>query len=113
MGVMVRPAPGVLPFQALLCSSGVTWIKLDSGQRDAGESGAAVCVWVQLCSHLLSSSGARNDSRGKQTGEGGIEREGGYVCVRGEGRRKTGNEDQHRAWNGGKEPVSGGVWQPF
>ena len=41
-----------------------------------------MCVWVQLCSHLLSSSGARNDSRGKQTGKGGWgEREGVYVCV--------------------------------
>lgn len=43
-----------------------------------------MCVWVQLCSHLLSSSGTWNDSRGKQTGKGGMEREGGRcVCVLG------------------------------
>lgn len=71
-----------------------------------------MCVWAQLYSHLLSSSGARNDSRGKPTGKGGMGREGGDVCVKGEGRRKTGNEDQHRAWNAGKGHISGGVWQP-
>ena len=40
-----------------------------------------MCVWVQLGSHLLSSSGVQNESRGKQTGKEGIEREREGMCV--------------------------------
>lgn len=42
-----------------------------------------MCVWVQLRTHLLSSSGAWNDARGKPTGKGEMEKEGGCVCVLG------------------------------
>lgn len=47
-------------------------------ERGEGIRSGCVCVWVQLGSHLLSSSGAWNDSRGKQTGKE-MEGEGGGV----------------------------------
>lgn len=73
LGVMARTAHTVqrapVPNPNVLIWCYMDKIRFQTG--DARESGAAVCAWVQLCSHLLSSSGARNDSRGKRTGKGG------------------------------------------
>lgn len=102
-----------------MCPFSVTRIKLDSRRGGAKESGAAVCVRVQLCSHLLSSSGARNDSRGKPTGKGGGwgEREAVYVGGGGGGERQEMriNTEPGMLGNGIVKGVSGSLLkvEPF
>lgn len=79
MTVRSAHCPGA-PVSSLVVSLQRYMDKIRFQQKEARESAAAACVWAQLCSHLLSSSGAQNDSRGKETGSR-KEREGGCVCV--------------------------------
>lgn len=86
-------------------------------ERGEGIRSGSVCVcvcarvWVQLGSHLLSSSGAWNDSRGKQTGKGDGGR--GRGCVRGGGGEERQemriNTEPGMLGNGIFKGVSGGL----
>lgn len=68
LGVMVRTAHTVqrapVPNPNVLIWCYMDKIRFQTG--DARESGAAVYAWVQLCSHLLSSSGARMTPEGSE-----------------------------------------------
>lgn len=103
MGVTVKPAhcpecSHSKPRVFLRCYTD----KLDPGQRKARESGAAVCVSGSSSAHIcfpalehgMMPEGSQLEKERWRKREG--------VCVLGGWRRKTGNEDQHRAWNVGK-----------